>query len=77
MVTFYVKSSTLPSVQVQTDDRRPRSAGGVMTTRGQAGSVLQLTQSNRSKKPVDEQFERTTKLVLDYLITQGRGVISL
>lgn len=49
------------SVQVQTDDRRPRPAGGIMTTRGQPGSVLQLAQNNRSRKPVDEQFERTTK----------------
>ena len=58
---MFTSSIISPSVQVQTDDRRPRSAGGVMLTRGQAGSVSQTAQNNRSKKPVDEQFERTTK----------------
>lgn len=42
------------SVQVQTDNKRPRTAG-------QPGPASQLMQNNKPKKPADEQFERTTK----------------
>ena len=49
------------SVQVQTDDKRPRTASAVIT-RGQLGAAAsQMSQNNKPKKPVDEQFERTTK----------------
>ena len=50
------------SVQVQTDDRHPRTAG--MVRRVQSGSAMQLNpNSNRGRKAVDEQFESTAKLV--------------
>ena len=58
--------SILPSVQVQTDDRRPKTAGRVTMGRGQAGSAAQMLQNNKPKKTVDAQFESTTKLVLLY-----------
>jgi len=48
------------SVQVQTDDKGPRTAGGKIT-RGPLGPASQLNQNNKPKKAVDEQFERTTK----------------
>lgn len=51
------------SVQVQTDDKRPRTASAVIT-RGQLGAAAsQMSQNNKPKKPVDEQFERTTKML--------------
>jgi len=50
------------SVQVQTDDKRPRTASGVITG-GTLGPASQLNQNNKPKKPVDEQFERTTKML--------------
>ena len=42
------------SVQVQTDNKRPRTAG-------QPGPASQLMQNNKPKKPADEQFEGTAK----------------
>lgn len=53
------------SVEVQTEAKRSQSAGRVMTIRGQKSVHSQQLESNQSKKSVDEQFERTTKLVLN------------
>lgn len=52
------------SVQVQTEAKRSQSAGGVMTVSGQRSVRSQQLESNQPRKSVDEQFERTTKLVL-------------
>ena len=61
----------LNSVQVQTDDRRPRTTGGVITRPGRLGSVMQLNQNNKQRKPVqDEQIESTTKLVTTQFISK-------
>ncbi|XP_073233357.1 uncharacterized protein [Porites lutea] len=50
------------SVQVQTDDRHPRTAG--IVRRVQSGSAMQLNpNSNRGRKAVDEQFESTAKML--------------
>ncbi|XP_068698607.1 centrosomal protein of 290 kDa-like [Montipora foliosa] len=52
------------SVQVQTDAKRPKSAGGVMTMRGQPNqSQPQRSEYDRPRKSMDEQFERTTKML--------------
>ncbi|KAL9976136.1 hypothetical protein ACROYT_G013391 [Oculina patagonica] len=50
------------SVQVQTDDKRPRTAGGLIT-RGQLGPATQLNQNNKQRKPVDEEFDKTSKML--------------
>lgn len=75
MLTYlYQCLSFLPlnSVQVQTDDKRPRTTGVVITRPGQLGSVMQLNQNNKQRKPVqDEQFESTTKLVMTLFISKS------
>lgn len=53
------------SVQVQTEAKRSQSAGGVMAMSGQRSVRSQQLASNQPRKSVDEQFERTTKLVLN------------
>ena len=53
------------SVQVQTEAKRSQSAGGVMAMSGQRSVRSQQLESNQPRKSVDEQFERTSKLVLN------------
>lgn len=51
------------SVQVQTEAKRSQSAGGVMAMSGQRSVRSQQLESNQPRKSVDEQFERTTKML--------------
>lgn len=51
------------SVQVQTDDKGLRTTSGVIT-RGQLRPAAQPIQNNKQKKAADDEFEKTTKLVL-------------